>query len=382
MIQQVKKGKRLPQNFAANLSELNTIMTNQASQMKQLNEMADHKPPDNSICEYLVMVNEACAAFSTFTNVWAKSIGAVIKNIVLDKGVPKAVGEVNQAAGGIPNPYDFPLKFASKVYATSKFDAQSLSEKLGRAGMAGDCVQFVTDVLLKIYCEVFTGSFTHSYTIDFRNSKGENWWTYGVDMKAVFTLRYPKKNISSTIIKMKGNLEGNATKFRFFEDVEKEDEFQKGTKGKMEVVPIKIFTPLSVSVATSEWDVMGFGAIARGLATPAYFNIQMDAEYDVDAKKIKLFINGAIVDFFDHVANQFVFLMVGPDLIPYPKKMTFPIHKARLTINGVVNGQNEFTVETDAKGNESFTGKGNRHIGDKSTVRETDLNFTISAKKD
>jgi hypothetical protein len=83
---------------------------------------------------------------------------------------------------------------------------------------------------------------------------------------------------------MKGNLEGNATNFTFFQDMwRKKMNFQKGSQGKLEVVPIKVFTPLAVSVATSERDILGFGAIARGLATPAYFNIPIDAEYDVDA---------------------------------------------------------------------------------------------------
>lgn len=382
MAQLVKKGKKLPPNLSANLSELNNVLADQASQLKQVNDMAEHKPQDNSICEYLVMVNEACAAFSTFTNVFSKSIGTIIKNITLDKAVPKVVGTANEAAGGVSAPYDFPLKEASKIYATSKFDAQSLTEKLGKAGIAGDVLQFTTEVLLKIYCEVFTGNFTHNYTIEFRNSNAETWWSYGADMKAVFTLRYPKKNISGTVIKMKGNLEGNATKFSFFQDVAKDDGFQEGSKGKIDIVPINTFVPLAVSFATSERDIMGFGAIARGLATPAYFNIPVDAEYDVDAKKIKLFINEAYIDFTDLVTTQFVFLLIGADLIPYPKKMNFPIHKAKTTINGVVSRNNEFTVETDAKGNQSFSGKGNRHIGDAKAVRETDLNFTISARKE
>jgi hypothetical protein len=382
MVQLAKKEKKFSPNLSANLSELNDLLVNQASQMKQVNDIADHKPQDNTICEYLVMVNEACAAFSTFTNVFSKSIGTIIKNITLDKAVPKVTGTINEAAGGYPGPSDFVLKEATKVYATSKFDAKSLTEKMGRAGLAGDVLQFATDVLLKIYCEVFAGNLTHAYTIDFRNSKGETWWNYGVDMKAAFTLRYPKKKISGTVIKMKGNLEGNATRFSFFEDIEKQDEFQQGSKGKIEVVPINTFVPLSVSFATSERDIMGFGAIARGLATPAYFNIPVDAEYDVDAKKIKLFINGAILDFSDFIATQFIFLMIGPDLIPYPKKMNFPIHKAKTTIDGVISFHNEFTVEKDAKGNESFSGKGNRHIGDKQSARETDLNFTITATKD
>lgn len=382
MVQLMKKEKKSSPNLSANLSELNNLLANQASQMKQVNDIADHIPQDNTICEYLVMVNEACAAFSTFTNVFSKSIGTIIKNITLDKAVPKLTGTVNEAAGGYPGPSDFVLKEATKIYATSKFDAKSLTEKMGRVGIAGDVLQFATDVLMKIYCEVFAGNLTHDYTIDFRNSKGETWWNYGVDMKAVFTLRYPKKKISGTVIKMKGNLEGNATRFSFFEDIAKQDEFQSGSKGKIEVVPIHTFVPLSVSFATSENDVMGFGAIARGLATPAYFNIPVDAEYDVDAKKIKLFINGAILDFTDFIATQFVFLMIGPDLIPYPKKMNFPIHKVKTTLDGVISYHNEFTVDKDAKGNETFSGKGNRHIGDKQSPRETDLNFTITATKD
>ncbi|MGZ8538283.1 MAG: hypothetical protein ACXWV9_08480, partial [Flavisolibacter sp.] len=361
---------------------LNNNLAEHSNTMKKINEMADHKPMDNSICEYLVILNEACAAFSTFTNLWSKSIFTIIQNISIDKVTPNVVGKVNTDAGGIKGPYDFPLKEATKIYATSKLDAKSLTEKLGKAGIAGDVIQFSTDVLMDIYCEVFKGKFTHDYTIDFRNAKGETWWSYGVKMKAAFTLRYPKKNGSPDVIKMKGNLEGNGTNFSFFADVDKEDGFQEGSKGKIEVVPINVFTPLSVSFATSERDVLGFGAIARGAATPAYFNIPVDAEYDVDKGKIKLFINEALIDFTDLIATQYVFVMFGGDLIPWIKKMNFPIHKARLTINGVVKDKDEFEVKKDAKGALSFEGKGNRHIGDKATVRESDLNFTISARKE
>jgi hypothetical protein len=48
----------------------------------------------------------------------------------------------------------------------------------------------------------------------------------------------------------------------------------------------------------------------------------------------------------------------------------------------VIRSNNEFSVDKDSKGNLSFTGKGNKHIGDKTTTRETELNFTITAKKE
>ncbi len=98
-------------------------------------------------------------------------------------------------------------------------------------------------------------------------------------------------------------------------------------------------------------DVLGFGAIARGLATPAYFNIPVDAEYDVNANKIKIFLNDPIIDFSPAVSNQLVFLLIGGDLLPYIKRMSFPIHEVFLTLSSVVRDHNEFDVKKDAKGN-------------------------------
>jgi hypothetical protein len=380
--QLAKSAKRLPHGLAGNLSTLNDNLADQSEQIKALEKIADHEPLDNTVCEYIVILNEACAAFQTVTNLWSRSILTILANIATDKATPAVAGGINDAGVGIEAPYDFPLKEMTKIYATSKVDAESLSTKLGKAGMAADLAQFALDVLLKIYCGVFKGNFTHDYTIQFRNNNGENWWEYGAEMKAVVLLRYPKDKNKGSVIKMKGNLEGNAIKFDFWQDIAKENDFHAVSKGKIVVVPIKTFTPLAVSVATSERDILGFGAIARGLATPAYFNIPIDAEYDVDAKKIKIFVNVAIIDFSNLVANQFVFLMVGQDLIPYPKKMDFPIHKAKTTINGIFIFFKEFNVEKDSKGNESFTGKGTRHIGDKTSIRETNLNFTLTAKKE
>ena len=374
-----KSGKKMPPTLAGNLSDLNQNLNEQAGQMKKISEVANHKPADNTICEYLVMVNEACAAFSTFTNLWSKSLGTILKNITIDKGVPKTVEIMNNSR--LPPHVEFMGKESSKIFTTSLFDAESLTSKMGKAGIAGDLIQYASDVLLKTYCGIYKGTFTHNYTSEFRNNNGENWWASGAEMRATFFLRYPKKN-SGDIIKMKGNIEGNATKFTFFQDVAKENDFHAVSKGKIEVIPIKTFTPLAVSIATSERDIMGFGAIARGLATPAYFNITIDAEYQVDAKKIKIFVNDALIDFSNLVANQFVFFMVGQDMIPYLKKMNFPIYKAKTTINGIFISFKEFDVEKDSKGNESFYGKGTRHIGDKTSIRETNLNFTLSAKKE
>ncbi len=69
-------------------------------------------------------------------------------------------------------------------------------------------------------------------------------------------------------------------------------------------------------------------------------------------------------------------------MLPYVKRMSFPIHKAHRTLSSVVRDHNEFDVLKDAKGNLSFKGKANKHLGDKGSKMEHDLNFTISAKKE
>jgi hypothetical protein len=377
----VSSAKIIPPNLADNLSALNNKLAEQRKKMEQIEEYSNHEPADNTVCEYLVMLNEACAAFSVYTNIEGLAIKGILKNIVLDKVIPSTTGMVNQKANIFSQPNDFVLKETAKIYSADLLDVEGLNSKLGTAGFAGDIVQFATDFLMKKYCGIFKGTLSHNYNIEFRNSKGENWWTYGVETKAVLALRYPKEKAKGNIIKMKGTLEGNGTKFSFFEDLEKNDEFQEGSHGKIEVVPIKAYTPFSVSAATSELDVMGFGAIARGLATPAYFNIPIDAEYNVNENKIKIFLNSPIIDFSSAVSNQLVFLLIGGDLLPYVKRMSFPINKVYRTLGSVVRDNNEFDVKKDSKGNLSFSGKANKHLGTGADKIEHDLNFTISAIK-
>ena len=108
----------------------------------------------------------------------------------------------------------------------------------------------------------------------------------------------------------------------------------------------------------------------------------MDAEYDVDANKIKLFINGFIIDFSPAVVNQVIFAEIGGDLFQYIKRITFPIHRAYRTLGSVLYKNNEFDVLKDANGNLSFSGKANKHLGSKTDKIEHDLNFSLFAKKD
>jgi hypothetical protein len=336
-----------------------------------------HKPQDNTICEHLVMVNEACAALSTFSAPIAKVIKTALGNIVSYATGTKPIDKENTT----DKSYTF---FPTKVlaaYGAAKNGADGISAKLAKAGFAADLAQFAGNVLLQKYCGVIKGEIKHDYTINFRNKNEVSWWKYGAEMKGALVLRYPKEGSKGKIIKMKGNIEGNATNFSFYENAEANDEFFEGSKGKIEVVELKVLKPLTVPFVSSLNDPGGFGAVARSL-TPASFYITIDAEYDVDANKIKVFFNSALMDFTDAVNNQLIFLEIGADLFPYIKKMTFPIAKVFSTLGSVVRSNNEFTVDKDAKGNLSFTKKANKHLGSKTDAIEHDLNFSVSAKKE
>jgi hypothetical protein len=375
----LKSGKGLPLSLATHLTELNKKITGKVDEVKKLSETKKHEAADNTVCEYITMVNEACAAFSTLTNFWTLSVRTLIKNITLDKGVPKAVETVNK--GRAPAEMEWSTKEVSKIYATSLLDADGLNSKLGKAGFAGDVMQFAADVLLKVHCGVYKGKLTHSYRLISRNIKHSVWWDYTVESEAAITLRYPKK-YSGTVIKMKGNIEGNATRFKFFADPKLNPSYIEYEKtGEFKTQMIKSYTPVALSVASSLHDELGFGAAARGLATPGYFNIPFDAEYDTDTEKIKFFLNEALLDFTDAVFNRQFFIQWVKGL-PKLRMIDYPINKARLTINGSMLNDSEFDMQRDSKGNLFFKEDIKRIIGSEVTSREHMLKTSIEAKKE
>ena len=380
----IAKGKGLSPSLSANLSQLNSTLSAQASDMARMDEFTNHEPSDNTICEYLVMLNEACAAFSTFSNVYGTNMVGVITNIVTDKAVPAAIGVAGESganSAGIPVDPDKEAasKEGGKLYATALVDAKSLTTKMGGAGLIGDLVQSVSNYFLRKYCGVYEGTIEHNYTVIFRNADHEIWWKYGVEMEATFSLRYPKDKTGKTI-KMKGNIEGNATKFTFFADAKAavKDDMQ-GRDKFVEVKVLKDFLPLALPFATSQNDKLGFGAAARAVGTPAYFNIPVDADYDLDAEKIKLFINPALVDFSEIVENRELYLVLA--VLPLVKWQEYPIFKAQQMIKGSFKEKNEFPMTGGKTTNPQCSDNVTRHIGKETDPFEIFLNTTFVIKK-
>jgi hypothetical protein len=415
----LKSGKKLSLNMRDNLALLNEMITTKAAEIKSMNAIigtasetayfpatfypamnvaslglyfqpgkpvSGYEPSELTICEYIAMVNEACAAFSTITNGWVKTLGGKIKNIILDKAVPKATEKIIHAAVPAMNSSDiggdggtFMAKETSKIFAAAKFDMESLTSKLGKAGIAGDVIQFATDVLMKVHCGVFKGKLSHYYTFDARNEKRETWWNYSVVSEAAIILRYPKSN--NGIIKMKGRIEGNATRFEFYSDPTLNPDYNEGTAGKVETTILKDYTPFSIDYASSLHDELGFGMVARGMATPAYFLIPIDAEYNTSTEKLKLFINDAWVDYIPQIVNLQFFIQWVAGL-PKLRVSKFPISKSRLTINATLKEKNEFIVKKDAKGNLFIEEEVKRHIGGETDERHHFLRVNLSIKKE
>jgi hypothetical protein len=364
-----KEGKGMPENARQNLGALNDIFQKQEVVMKEQVERAKHTPADNTICEYIVMLNEACAAFSTFTNFYSKSIMVVLKNVAIDKGVPKAAEAANKKVTILPADHDFWAKEPAKILATAQFDAESFSTKLGKAGMVGDLLQYGSGLLLKKYCGTFSGELQYHYE-NIYSHEGENWWKYSYDCGATVSLRYPKSQTGG-IIKMKGNIEGNATAFTFGFDV------KHFLPRNIIIYAQRSIKPAIVPFVSSQKDELGFGAAARAAGTPAYFNLTVDAEYNTETETITLFYNQALLDFSPVVINRGLIMIIAAG-IPIIKKIDFPINKMGLSFGAALKRNSEFKV-TDA--GKAFSGSGKMSIGQGSAIEHM-ANFTITAKKD
>jgi len=145
---------------------------------------------------------------------------------------------------------------------------------------------------------------------------------------------------------------------------------------------IPVYGPKSVPFSTAKADAVGFGSIFRGVATPASFNIPVDAEYDTDAGTIRLTLNEALIDFTPLVKYTYVFLKVSLSGIPLFTRIDFPINKARLTLNAVVSRNNQLKVTKDARNNLLVKGSGGRHIGSSSESIEHKISYILTAKNE
>ena len=380
-----KKYGHLPSSVLKNISDLTDAISGQTKQVQQAVDAEDHKSYDNSVCEYLVMVSEACAAFSTFTN-FEVDITKILKNIAGDKVGRAVAGYGGSTATGSDAAGKASGECAS-LFVGASTESEALNSNFNPASFGGDILQMCSDVLLKRYCAVMSGVLNEKYECKFRNNANEVWWDYTYTTGATINLRYPKNNSTSggNIIKMKGNIEGNATKFTIFQDVQEIDDYKdamKGREGLTKFYSVCLHAPVSVpfSAASADKD-LGFGAVARTLVTPACFNIPIDADYDLIQKKVTIYVNDALVDFSPSVCYIYGYIVIAAG-IPLVTRVNYPINSVKLTLGKVIQENKTFNVVTDVKNNLIISGIGETKIGDPSSSIEHHISFSFNLKSE
>jgi hypothetical protein len=334
-----------------------------------------HQAYDNTVCEYLTMISEACAAFSTFMN-WEGDVAKLCSNLAIDKAAPAIAESASTSSGSVTTIVN---KEVAKLFTQVNLDAESFTSMSGTAGFAGDMVQMCSNYLLKTYCVVLDGDLQETYTCTYMNKGGAVWWKYKYTTGATITLRYPKGKSSGGAIKMKGNIEGNATKFSIFTDVNEQDEFRDNSKGRVHAEGICVYAPAAVPFVSSQADrKTGFGAVARGIATPAYFNIPVDVDYDVDGKTMKFETNDALIDFLPTVKFTYFYWGIAAG-IPLVTIVDLPINKVGQTLGKAFSMHSTFPVVKDAANNISVKGNADAKVGS-GPPHEHDIQFNFSAK--
>jgi hypothetical protein len=386
----VSAGKAMPSHLSRNLSELQKTLKEIKEKENKAAEFLNHKATAYTICDALNGLKECLAAFSTISNFGAKTLRGVVKNIAIDKGIPFATGKFTEITSKVmkAKPPTDAQKFgageAGKIFATVSDDVAGLQSVMGVTGLAGDIITFIADILLKTYCGTFSGTVKQTYKFRNFNKSAEDWWIYTGILEASITLRYPKASNTGNIIKMKGYIEGNATKFTFGADPKKaiRDEIKQDLYEHTKLIKIFEVKPPTIpfSSATVDKETFGFGFGARMLATPACFNILVDAEYNQETKEVKLFLNEATIDFSPAVKFRQLYAFVKYALAYELNYQDYPVAKAFKTMKKNLEDKNYFPVTIDANKNPSFKGNVKKKIN--VVGQEIDLSFDVDATKE
>ena len=178
---------------------------------------------------------------------------------------------------------------------------------------------------------------------------------------------------------MKGNIEGNATKFTIYQKASEQDDFKDAKGYRASLFSICLYTPPTMPFSTSQQDrTLGFGAVARAIVTPAYFNIPIDADYNTETRKLHVYCNEAIVDFSDQVKYVYGYIMIAAG-IPLVTRVNYPINKVKLTLAKVIEKNNDWDIKMDGNNNLSISKSANFSMGTGSVI-EHNIDFTVTAQ--
>ncbi len=263
----------------------------------------------DSICETINTAIEGCKFASLAFNV-GKSGLDTLRRVFLSKAIPSVV---TAAMGDTPDALGVSLGL--KTAAAGLQGPLAVQGSL--PGLMLNIIEFGIKQLFGRYCGSYKGPIEVKMTMVW-NEGSQPWMKYTIYLEGRMALRFPLKSAPGQPIPMTGEIEGNAVKHEFWEDV-------------FVVEPL----PKTVMLLNRSWlpppafpnaveSPVDTGAILR-MATPGSFNVPLVAEMTGDS--IKGQFKPARMDFSPEMVHRKLFV-VFTGLIPDFTVMTVPVQKA------------------------------------------------------
>ena len=295
-------------------------------QMAKLKSLLPEGKQDPTICDTIHTAGEGMRLCSTMMNFMGGG-AAIIMNLAVDKAMPALLNKKypNRHPG-----WDFGAKGAIAA-------AQGMDDfKLGLVGLLNDALTLLTDELLKKYCGEYSGPIKATMKANFRHL-GQTYWKYSIRIEGQFTLRFAKNSPAGKPIRMTGEIFGNATKYTFWEDVQKVMQVPAGGQiiVRQPIIPGP-FPPLYK-------DSAGFGQIAN-LALPMMFFIPLEAQMEGD--KVVVEIKDPVKEINSFLLkNQLIIVYMAMGLpVPLVKHFEFPIQGAHFILTRGMRSPAEINI--------------------------------------
>jgi hypothetical protein len=316
----------------------------------------------DSICETINTAIEGCKFAALAFNVGKTGL-ETLANVFVDKAIPAAISAImgdNAAALGVSSG----LKSAAAGLKGKTDLINSIP------GLVLDIVEFGVKQLYDRYCGSYQCPIKVKMTMVW-NEGAKPWLRYSIYLEGRLTLRFPLQSAPGQAIPMTGDVEGNAVKHEFWEDI-------------FVVEPL----PKTVMLLNRAWlpppafplaveSPLDMGSIARTV-TPASFNVPLIAEMTGDA--IKLQFKPARVDFSPLMVHRTV-LVVFTGLIPDFMVFKAPIQPAFWILTKGFGDPWVVELQKDSSGKrflaKTFTS--HRETGDKGVV--VDWQISLDSRK-
>jgi hypothetical protein len=330
--------------------------TDEIDQSKVLDRSKD------SICETINTAIEGCKFAALAFNVGKTGL-QTLTNVFIDKAIPAvvsaAMGE-NAAALGVSSG----LKSAAARLKGKTDLINSIP------GLVLDIVEFGVKQLYDRYCGAYQGPIKIKMTMVW-NEGSKPWMKYTVYLEGRMTLRFPLKSAPGQPLPMTGDVEGNAVKHEFWEDV-----FVVEPLPKTVILLNRTWLPPPAFPLAAE-SPLDMGSILR-MVTPASFNVPLIAEMTGDTIKVQF--KPARMDFSPLMVHRKL-LVVFTGLLPDFTVMRVPIQSAFWILTKGFGDPGTIDVQKDASGKRFIakTFAAHRETPDKGVV--VDWQISLDSRK-